>query len=229
MEELQGILDTVVKDWGELEEEEQENFRSHIQSFIRLYGYISQIITFKDIGLEKLYIFLRGLNKKLPRRPPRDKPEILSDVDLEYFKIEKKYSTSIELEDEDGEFQGVSEDGGSYTDEEEPVDLLSEIIQTLNNSFDGDFSDEDRVRIEKIKEQINENEELRRVMEGDNTDSNKRDMFDRTFQELLIGLVGENIGFYNKLSERRKNSFVKDRLYQNYSRTFDNPEQRISQ
>ena len=66
-------------------------------------------------------------------------------------------------------------------------------------------------------------------MEGDNTDSNKRDMFDRTFQELLIGLVGENIGFYNKLSERRKNSFVKDRLYQNYSRTFDNPEQRISQ
>ena len=165
----------------------------------------------------------------IPRRPPKDKPEILSDVDLEYFKIEKKYSTSIELEDEDGEFQGVTETGGSFTDEEEPVDLLSEIIQILNESFDGDFNDEDRVRIEKIKEQINENEELRRVMEGDNTDSNKRDMFDRTFQELLIGLVGENIGFYNKLSERRKNSFVKDRLYQNYSRTFDNPEQRISQ
>ena len=38
-----------------------------------------------------------------------------------------------------------------------------------------------------------------------------------------------NIDFYNKLSERKKNSFVKDRLYQNYSRTFDNPEQRISQ
>jgi len=229
MEELQGILDSVVKDWSELEEEDRETFRSHIQSFIRLYGYISQIITFKDIGLEKLFIFLRGLNKKLPRRPPTDNPEILSTIDLEYFKIEKRYSTSIELEDEDGEFQGVSESGGTYSDEEEPLDLLSEIIQILNENFDGDFTEEDRVRIEKIKEQIQENEELRRVMEGDNTDSNKRDMFDRTFQELLIGLVGENIDFYNKLSERRKNSFVKDRLYQNYSRSFDNPEQRISQ
>ena len=89
MEELQGILDSVVKDWSELEEEDRETFRSHIQSFIRLYGYISQIITFKDIGLEKLFIFLRGLNKKLPRRPPTDNPEILSTIDLEYFKIEK--------------------------------------------------------------------------------------------------------------------------------------------
>ncbi len=66
IEELQGILDTVVEEWNELEEEEQENFRSHIQSFIRLYGYISQIISFQPIDLEKLYIFLRGLNKKLP-------------------------------------------------------------------------------------------------------------------------------------------------------------------
>jgi type I restriction enzyme R subunit len=218
MEELQGILDTVVEEWNELEEEERENFRSHIQSFIRLYGYISQIITFKDIGLEKLYIFLRGLNKKLPRRPPTDKPEILSTVDLEYFKIEKKYSTKIELEDEDGEFQGVSEDGVSYNDDEEPVDLLSEIIQILNNSFDGDFTDEDRVRIEKIKEQIDKNIELRRVMEGDNTDSNKRDMFNRTFESLLVGLVGESLEFYNKLSEPKKNGFMKDRMFDLYSK-----------
>jgi len=158
------------------------------------------------------------LNKKLPRRPPTDKPEILSTVDLEYFKIEKKYSTKIELEDEEGEFQGVSEDGGSYTDEEEPVDLLSEIIQTLNNSFDGDFTDEDRVRIEKIKEQIDENIELRRVMEGDNTDSNKRDMFNRTFERLLTGLVGENLNFYNKLIEPKKNRFMKDRMFDLYSK-----------
>ena len=66
-------------------------------------------------------------------------------------------------------------------------------------------------------------------MEGDNTDSNKREMFDRTFHDLLIGLVEENVEFYNKLNEKKKNSFVKDRLYQNYSRTFENPEQRISQ
>ena len=78
--------------------------------------------------------------------------------------------------------------------------------------------DEDRVRIEKIKEQIDENEELRMVMEGDNTDSNKRDMFNRTFENLLTGLVGENLDFYNKLKEPKKNRFMKDRMYELYSK-----------
>ncbi len=220
-EALQGILDTVVEEWRELEDEEQENFRSHIQSFIRLYGYIAQIITFKDIGLEKLYIFLSQLNRKLPRRLT-DRPDIFTSVDLEYFKIEKKQTTNLELEDDDGEFQGVSEDGGTYR--EEDVDLLSEIIQTLNESFDGDFTDEDRVRIGKIKAQIHEHQELRNVMEGDNTDSNKRDMFNRTFENLLTGLVGENLNFYNKLIEPKTNRFMKDCMFELYSKAIGSGE-----
>ena len=217
MEELQGILDTVVEEWLKKEEEDRENFRSHIQSFIRLYGYISQIISFHPIDLEKLYIFLRGLNRKLPRKINGER-DIFTSVDLEYFKIEKQYTTTIELEDKEGELQGIREEVGTYSDEEEQTDLLSVIIKTLNESFDGDFSDEDRVRIEKIKEQIHENEELRMVMEGDNTDSNKRDMFNRTFENLLTGLVGENLDFYNKLKEPKKNRFMKDRMYELYSK-----------
>jgi len=67
---------------------------------IRLYGYILQVVTFKDLDLEKLYIFLRGLNKKLPRRKVDKLSDILSSVDLDYFKIEEKYTRKIELEDE---------------------------------------------------------------------------------------------------------------------------------
>jgi type I restriction enzyme R subunit len=220
MEELQGILDSVVEEWNELEEEGQEKFRSHIQSFIRLYGYISQIILFKDVGLEKLYIFLRGLNKKLPRKGKEKLSDILSSIDLEYFKIEKKYSTNIELEDKDGEFQGIDETGGGHGGDE-PTDLLSEIIQTLNDSFDGDFTDDDKVRIEKIRKQIHENEDLRKVMEGDNTESNKRDIFNSTFEKLLVSLVGEHLDFYNKLSEPKKNRFMKDRLFDSYSKSIN--------
>lgn len=218
MEQLQGILDTVVVDWNELEEEKREEFKSHIQSFIRLYGYISQIIFFKDPGLEKLYIFLRGLNKKLPRRGRDRLSDLLSSVDLEYFKIEKKYSTAIKLEDKNAEISGICEVGGSGVDDE-PLDFLSEIIQTLNDSFEGGFTDDDRVRIEKIRKEIYEDEDLRRVMEGDNTESNKRDVFNSTFEKLLVGLVGEHLDFYNKLSEPKKNRFMKDRMFENYSQS----------
>ena len=68
------------------------------------------------------------------------------------------------------------------------------------------------------------NEELRMVMEGDNTDSNKRDMFNRTFENLLTDLVGENLDFYNKLIEPNKNRFLKDRMYELYSKDIGSSE-----
>ena len=71
---------------------------------------------------------------------------------------------------------------------EEPTDFLSEIIQTLNDSFDGDFDEEVKVRIKKIQNQIFEHNDLRMVMEGDNSDSNKRDMFNKTFQSLWVNI-----------------------------------------
>ena len=58
-EKLQGILDSVVESWREIDRDGQEDFRGNVQSFIRLYGYIVQIVDFKDVELEKLYIFLR--------------------------------------------------------------------------------------------------------------------------------------------------------------------------
>jgi len=219
-EELQGILDSVVVKWKLLEEDEQEEFRGHIYSFIRLYGYISQVITFKDIDLEKLFIFVRGLSKKLPRREGGKLSDILSSIDLEYFKIEKKFTSTIELDDGDIVIKPIGSDGSGGMDDE-PTDFLSHIIEILNDSFDGEFSDEDKVKFEKIKRQVHENEELRMVMTGDNSDSNKRDKFDRTFQSLVTSLVENNLDFYKKLSESKRNKFIKDRLYEDYTKSLE--------
>ena len=220
IEELQGILDSVVVNWKSLEEDEQEKFRGHIYSFIRLYGYISQIITFKDIELEKLFIFLQGLSKKLPRRDGGKLSDISTSINLECLKIEKKYMSTIELEEGDSVIDPIGADGASGVDEE-PTDFLSHIIERLNDLFDSDFSDEDKVKFEKIKRQVHENEGLRQVMTGDNSDSNKRDKFDRTFQSLVISFVEDNLAFYNKLIEKKRNKFIKDRLYEDYTKSLE--------
>ena len=215
-EELQPILDYVVQDWKNLNEEEQEDFRHKVQSFIRLYGYISQIITFKDINLEKLYIFLRFLNKKLPKRTKDKLSDIFSYVDLESFRIQKKFSDSITLEDKDGELQPISTDvGGSLV--EEPTDFLSNIIQVLNESFGSDLTDEDRISLEKIKTRLETDEELRKFHTGDNTNSNKRFVFNQKFDKLLQGLVDDRLEFYKKLTEPKRNEYVKRILFENYS------------
>ena len=215
-EELQTILDTVVESWRDLEEKEQQEFRTHIYSFIRLYGYISQIISFKDIGLEKLYIFLRYLSKKLPKRPKEDISDITDSIDLEYFRIEKKKSSEIELEEREGELKPISGTPG-YTPVTEQVELLSEIISILNESFGSDLTEEDRVNLERMKNRISENEELKTVVSSDNTESNKRHVFDKIFNQVLLDLVSDNLGFYKKLSEPKRNDFVKNMFYKQYS------------
>ena len=212
---IQPLLDTVVDDWKTLEEEEREDFRHQIQSFIRLYGYIAQIITFKDINLEKLYIFLRFLNKKLPKRTTERLADVFSFVDLDSFRIQKKYTQSISLEEEDGELKPFStEVGGAVA--EEPKDLLSHIIEVLNDSFGSDLTDEDRLSLEKIQTKLKEDEELLQVHVGDNTESNKRFVFNKAFDTLMQGLVDESLDFYKKLSEPKRNEYVKRIMFENF-------------
>ena len=216
-EELQPILDTVEKDWRELDENVREEFRHLIQSFIRLYGYISQIITFKDINLEKLYIFLRFLNKKLPKRPRERLTDVFSYIDLEYFRIEETYKPPPVVEKDipwwDIENIGVGERNVS----DDPLDFLSHIVQVLNENFGSDLTDEDKVTLEKIQTRLKEDEELRKVHTSDNTESNKRFVFNKVFDNLLQGLVDDSLDFYKKLTEPKRNDYVKRVLFENYS------------
>ncbi len=215
-EELQPILDYVVQDWMKLTEDEREMFRHHIQSFIRLYGYVSQIISFKEAKLEKLYIFLRFLNRKLPKGQRDKLADVFSYVNLEYFRIEEKLTSKIELGG-----KGVLHEPPSSTNYNLPddsKDLLSNIIKVLNESYGSDLTDDDKLSLEKIQKRLAEDEELRTVHTSDNTESNKRHMFNEVFERILIGLVGEHLNFYNKLKEPKRNKYVKDRFYESYSR-----------
>ena len=219
-EKLQGILDSVVESWRDLDRDGQEDFRGNVQSFIRLYGYIVQIVDFKDVDLEKLYIFLRHLVKKLPRRQLDDIRDVTSSIDLEYFRIEKKHETKIELEEIDGELDPMGGDTIGLPPEE-VKELLSDIIKVINDSFGTNLTEEDKIKLEKIQRRIQENEEFRKVYEGDNTETGKRHIFDRVFEEVKLSLVEEDLEFYNKISNSNTGRYLKDKLYQSYASPVD--------
>ena len=94
---LQGILDRVVEKWSALEMNEREEFRSSLQGYIRLYGYISQLITFTDVALEKLYIFGRSLNKKLAETGSPRSARSPGICGLGFVSCEQKTHDNIEL------------------------------------------------------------------------------------------------------------------------------------
>ena len=53
--------------------------------------------------------------------------------------------------------------------------------------------------------------------EGDNTDTGRRHVFDRVFDDVKLDLVEENLEFYNKINNPETNRYLKERLYQSYS------------
>ena len=212
---LQGILDRVVEKWSELETNDREEFRSTLQSYIRLYGYISQLITFTDPEWEKLYVFSRSLNKKLPKREHPELSDVLASVDLNSLRNQKIHeSLQLGLDPKDTVVPGIG--SGVQVAKDSEQDLLSNIIQTLNDAYQTNFTDEDKVDIEAIRRKVHEHEELRTVIDGDNTDTNKRYKFEQVIDGILLDFVTSKLGLYTKLSQPNINAYLKDQLYQDY-------------
>ena len=212
---LQGILDRIIERWSELETDDRERFRSTLQSYIRLYGYISQLITFTDIALEKLYIFGHSLNKKLPKREHPDLQDVLGSVDLDSFRVQRIHdSLQLSLEERDSEVEGIGSDIATRT--EPAQDFLSNIIDVLNDAHQTDFTPEDRVDLASMHQKMHENAELRQVIEGDNSESNKRYKFDEVFDAILLGFVNSKLDLYKKLSQPEIKADLKRHLYRKY-------------
>jgi type I restriction enzyme R subunit len=63
---LHNILNSVITTFKSKEKEEQVDFKKTLKRFQSIYSFLSQLIPFNDIALEKLFIFSKFLTKKLP-------------------------------------------------------------------------------------------------------------------------------------------------------------------
>lgn len=208
MELLQPILKTVVERFIELDDEQKAAFRSAAKDFVRLYRFLSQIITFHDVELEKYYIFLTGLIKHLPQKSGELPVEVLEQVDLESYKIQKSFEGELNLAQEDQEMYGLTP-GSTSGPQPEEYDLLSNIIKTLNDTYGLNLTEEDKVDFEQIKNKIHANESLMAFFNKENSKDNIRDRFNEELDNLLLDFVNTKLELYNKLSEDKVNATLK--------------------
>jgi type I restriction enzyme R subunit len=214
LEKLQPILDRVVLNWGYKQETEREDFRSILQKFIRLYSFISQIITFEDVELEELYVFARALNRKLPRRSQRLPYEVRDAVDLDSFRVQETYSGTIDLEKDEGLVKGFSNEM-KYNVEDEK-DLLSHIITTLNETYGINLSEEDRVDMQLIRNRLEADDDLRTVLQADNPRDAKIYKFNQVLDKLLLEFVHTKLDLYKKLTDPKVNEMLKRQWFEKF-------------
>lgn len=117
-------------------------FKSDMQSFIRAYTFLSQIFDYGNTAIEKRAIFYRLLTPLLEFGRERDEID-LSKVVLTHHNLKKHENQSLVLEGGE-KLKPMTEVGtGSVQDKEKA--LLREIIAQVNELFEGDLTDDDKL------------------------------------------------------------------------------------
>lgn len=214
---IQPILDEVVDRYRErLNDEEKDTFKSLIQQFIRQYSYISQISSFGEVHWEKTYVFLRSLNKKLPKGKD-DRVSVLDSINLDSLRIQMIGTTSIILEDKTGELEPISNESSKGV-QDEPMELLSQIIQKVNETYGIDLKPEDRITLANVYQNVASNPELLKVIEGRNSEDVKKEEFGRVFKDEMVDYHGDRIDFYKKVMDKRVLHLLIETLYHQFNR-----------
>jgi len=208
-EKLQPILNRLVKKFeDELDEDQKIEFKALIKSYIRIYRFLSQIITFSDVELEKYYVLLTDLYKKLPANPNALPIEVLEEVNLDSYKLQHQFTTNLTLESGDTAMQGMTSEGGGKKDLEE-IEWLTKIIKVLNDTYGLELKEEDKVDFEKMRKSIYANDELMSFFNPMNSKDNIQEKFNEEIDNELLNFINTKLELYNKLSDDKVNLMFK--------------------
>ncbi len=151
---LRTLLEPVVERVRAATEDEQAEFRSDLTDYIRLYAFLSQIIPFEDVDLEKLYEFARHLRRLLPADREQLPIEILDNIDIDSYRLRQTSAGSL-TPDSRLEMLEPMLESEKYGASEDPAEPLSEIIQFLNEVF-GDEWEQAYQTVTEVKQEVSQ-------------------------------------------------------------------------
>lgn len=189
----------VQQKYNALNQEQRYQFRKTCRTFVKWYGYISQITRMFDKDLHYEYIFCSYLAKIVPPDPsiPFD---LGNKVKLEYYSLEKTFEGSIMM---------VKEAAGEYSAAKmkKPVKMtetlspLEQVIQKINEQFMGDFTEGDKVMITALHEKLKNNKKLQKSAKTDGQQIFEKNIFPQLFDDAAQEAYMESTETYTKLFE----------------------------
>ncbi|WP_254823806.1 type I restriction endonuclease subunit R [Haloglomus halophilum] len=180
------------------DEEKQDDFRSKLRSFLRLYKFQSQVVNYEDTELEKLYTFGRFLYKELPRDSTGPRVEFNDELALQYYRLEKAEEGGIDL-GAGGEGVSVPTETGTGGRDDEEVELSS-IIEKINEKLGTDFTEADQLFLDQLKEDALEDDHLRQSARM-NSEENFSLEFDDALTDMFIDRMDQNQELFAKFMD----------------------------
>jgi type I restriction enzyme, R subunit len=182
------VMQPAVDRFNALDDARQDEFRDVLTRFTRIYSFLSQVVSFTDVKLERDYLFCRRL-AQLVRQESVVGVDLGDSVELTHLRMEQSSSGSASLDPEatDGEVITIYGGGGrTLLPEEVP---LSEVIKRINERFSMGITDNDAVFFEQVDGAVVADENVQ-IQAGAND-----------FERFKVGL---DAVWQSKLLERQK-------------------------
>ena len=174
----------------------RSEFREKLSGYVRIYAFLSQVMPYTDPALEMLYSYGRLLLPHLPFDRDSGRVKFSDEVGLLYYRMQRIHAGAIEVRE--GEPEGVKSptEVGTGKAVDEPV-RLSEIIQVLNARFGTNFTEEDRLFFEQIREKATRNEQVVQLRQA-----NPFDKFQLGLRQIVESLMIQRMTDNDKIVTR---------------------------
>ena len=177
-----------------LEIEKQDVFKSSLAMFNRIYAFITQVCRLFDKDIHKFSVYSKFLYTMLPKRGFSENVNIDDKILLEYYKLEKKFEGSIELESTEGGYTPVSGDAGHREVKKDP---LTVIIEKINERYGTHFTEMDKVLVQMENDYAKQ--EKWQSYAKNNDRSTFMLLFSKDFPTMAAERYEQNDEFFKKL------------------------------
>lgn len=197
MGRMTSVLKPVADRYNQKTSDERYHFRRLVRSFIKWYGYISQIVRMFDEELHKEFLFCSYLLGLLPPESV-DMIDIESKLKLEYYKLQKTFAGAIMLAKTKGCFEPARQKGAAGQEQKEP---LAEIIEKINERYKGQFTPADRVLLTALHTKLLSNKKLRNMAKSSDPQIFTESIFPGVFNNVAMESYVEAQDTYTALFE----------------------------
>lgn len=201
---LEVIINNIVESFDEIEDKETKiKFKSNAKSFVRTYAYLSKVVEYNVAYWEKLWLLLKHIIPKLKITDDEIDENILSEIDMDSYRINRIGTTKISLEDKEGIIEPIPlKTSGGIT--EKQFDTLLNIVSEFNKRFgnidwgsDVDKEEAEKILVEQIPDKMKASiETLKSIMNSDK--DNAKITSDEKVQDLMQNLMFTHTGIYKK-------------------------------
>ena len=157
-----------------------------------------------DKELHKMYMYLRYVEKLLPKNPI-DVPDLDGDLKLTFYNLKQTFDGSVSLRKSDESKGMVQPQGSGIPIAVQPeVMLLEEVIKKVNDLYAGQFTEADNLLVRDLMDIIMKDEEVKQKAKANSEDMFVKSIFPKVFSDKTYKAYTESSGSYKKLFESKE-------------------------